>query len=199
MAKLYWIWSTMGAGKSLNLIQTAFNYEERGMQTLLLTSAIDDRHGKGKITSRLGISRDAEIFSPDKDLYSDHLVPAAQAGMGCVLVDEGQFLSRRNVEDLARAVDTLNLPVMVWGLRTDFLGNLFEGSNALFSLADELREMRTLCHCGKKATMVLRRDANGNAVSEGPQVQIGGNDSYTPLCRKHWAQAIAQSRSSSIT
>ena len=177
MAKLHYIYSTMGAGKTLNLIQTAFNYEERGMQTLLLTTAIDDRYGKGKITSRLGVSRDAHVFSPDQDLYSDHLVPAAQASIACVLIDEGQFMSRRNVEDLARAVDTLNLPAMVWGLRTDFLGNPFEGSAALFALADELREMRTLCHCGKKATMVLRSDAEGNAVSEGPQVQIGGNDS----------------------
>ncbi|SDO40389.1 thymidine kinase [Sulfitobacter litoralis] len=197
MAKLHYIYSTMGAGKTLNLIQTAFNYEERGMQTLLLTTAIDDRYGKGKITSRLGVSRDAHVFSPDQDLYSDHLVPAAQAGFACVLIDEGQFMSRRNVEDLARAVDTLNLPAMVWGLRTDFLGNPFEGSAALFALADELREMRTLCHCGKKATMVLRSDADGNAVSEGPQVQIGGNDSYTPVCRKHWAQSIAQSRAKS--
>lgn len=198
MAKLHYIYSTMGAGKTLNLIQTAFNYEERGMQTLLLTTAIDDRYEKGKITSRLGVSRDAHVFSPDQDLYSDHLVPAAQAGLACVLIDEGQFMSRRNVEDLARAVDTLNLPAMVWGLRTDFVGYPFEGSAALFALADELREMRTLCHCGKKATMVLRSDAEGNAISEGPQVQIGGNDSYQPVCRKHWAQSITKSRAKSI-
>lgn len=197
MAKLHYIYSTMGAGKSLNLIQTAFNYEERGMRTLLLTAAIDDRYGDGRITSRLGVSRDAFVFSPEQDLYSDHLVPAAQAGMACVLIDEGQFMSRRNVEDLTKAVDTLNLPCMVWGLRSDFLGNPFEGSAALFALADEMREMRTLCHCGKKATMVLRRDAEGNAVSDGPQVQIGGNDSYIPMCRKHWTQAIALSRTAS--
>lgn len=198
MAKLHFIYATMGSGKSLALIQTAFNYEERGMRTLLLTASVDNRYGRGKITSRLGISRDASVFSPNQDLYADHLLPASQAGVSCVLVDEGQFLSRRNVNDLARAVDDLGLPVMVWGLRTDFRGSLFEGSAALFALADEIRELKTICHCGRKATMVLRRDACGKAVSEGPQIQIGASN-YTPLCRAHWAQALAEIEPAPVT
>lgn len=187
MAKLHFIYSTMNAGKSAQLLQTEFNYRERGMNCLLLTAALDDRYGTGKITSRLGLSAEAQIFKPE-DCLTEILVAAKNNGISCVLVDESQFLTSKQVGELADAVDQLNLPVMAYGLRTDFQGNLFEGSAALMALADDLREMRTICHCGKKATMVLRRDGEGNPTLTGEQIQIGGNDTYEALCRYHWTQ-----------
>lgn len=189
MAKLHFVYSTMNAGKSAQLLQTEFNYRERGMKCLLLTASIDDRFGKCKITSRIGISADAEIFSTDDDLLEKFLRPAAAEGIACVLIDEAQFLTRKQVEQVCEAVDTLRLPVMAYGLRTNFQGNLFEGSQALMALSDELREIRTICHCNKKATMVLRKDADGKPTLEGDEVQVGGNETYVALCRRHWAQA----------
>jgi len=194
VAKLHFNFATMGAGKSMQLLQTRFNYLERGMNCLLLTAAIDDRFGTAKITSRMGISAEAHVFSPDDDLMTRYLLAAKEAEIACILVDEAQFLTRDQVQQLARAVDMLGIPVMAYGLRTDFRGRLFEGSEALLAIADELREIRTICHCGSKATMVLRKDGDGRPTLEGDQVQIGGNDSYVPLCRKHWMKAHAEAR-----
>lgn len=191
MAKLHFIHAAMNAGKSSLLLQTAFNYRERGMACVLFTAAVDDRAGHGIIASRLGISMQAHTFSRDTDL-TPTLLQAARDQVACVLIDEAQFLTKAQVAQLCRAVDHHNLPVMAYGLRTDFQGNLFEGSQLLLARADELREARTICHCGKKATMVLRKDAQGAPVLEGPQVQIGGNDAYESVCRKHWDEAHAQ-------
>jgi thymidine kinase len=188
MAKLHFTHAAMNAGKSSLLLQTNFNYGERGMRCMLLTAAFDTRSGKGKIASRLGMSAEAHTFMANTDL-TPLLQEAADAGVACVLVDEAQFLSRAQVGQLCWAVDNLGLPVMAYGLRTDFQGHLFEGSAALMALADEIREARTICHCGKKATMVLRKDAQGKAILDGPQVQIGGNESYESVCRKHWQEA----------
>lgn len=188
MAKLHFIYAAMNAGKSSLLLQTAFNYRERGMACALFTAAVDDRAGHGVIASRLGISMQAQTFAKDTDL-SAALQQAADDQVACVLIDEAQFLTKAQVAQLCRAVDQHNVPVMAYGLRTDFQGNLFEGSQILLARADELREARTICHCGKKATMVLRKDEHGHPVFEGPQVQIGGNDAYESVCRKHWDQA----------
>lgn len=199
MAKLYFTYSSMNAGKSTLLLQASHNYRERGMRTLLLTAALDDRAGAGRIASRIGISEAAEMFAPEDDLLAliDARLKAAEATpdkgrLACVLVDEAQFLTRDQVWQLARAADDLGLPVMCYGLRTDFRGELFPGSQALMALADSLREARTICHCGRKATMVARMDAEGRAMSTGAQVEIGGNDRYVPLCRVHWRAAIAK-------
>lgn len=189
MAKLHFLYATMGAGKSAALLQVNFNYAERGMSCLLMTAALDTRAGHGVISSRLGLRAPAETFEAGTDLFADHLAPAARRGCACALIDEAQFLSRDQVDQIARAVDVLDLPVMAYGLRTDFTGHLFDGSAALMAMADELREMRTICHCGAKATMVARLDGQGCPTLTGAQVEIGGNDRYIPLCRKHWRQA----------
>lgn len=188
MAKLYFHYSTMNAGKSTLLLQAAHNYRERGMEVLLLTAAVDDRHGSGRIASRIGLAAAAEIFLPEDDLL---MRLGAERGLACVFVDEAQFLTREQVWQLARAVDDLGLPVMCYGLRVDFRSELFPGSAALLALADELREVRTICHCGRKATMVVRV-ADGRPVLEGDQVQIGGNESYLSLCRRHWREAVGR-------
>lgn len=188
MAKLHFIHAAMNAGKSSLLLQTNFNYQERGMHCTLFTAAIDTRAGHGIIASRLGLQAQAHVFAPDTDLRPA-LTTAAEGGAACVLVDEAQFLTRAQVADLCWAVDSLNLPVMAYGLRTDFRGQFFPGSQALMAVADEVREARTICHCGKKATMVLRKNRDGHPVLDGPQVQIGGNDSYESVCRKHWVAA----------
>ena len=188
MAKLYFHYSTMNAGKSTILLQASYNYRERGMETYLLTAAIDGRAGVGRIGSRIGISAEAEMFDDTDDLQA-RIAARLQAGpCACVFVDEAQFLTERQVWQLARVVDDLNLPVMCYGLRVDFLGRLFPGSATLLALADEMREVRTICHCGRKATMVVRRDAGGRALTEGAQVQIGGNETYVSLCRRHWRE-----------
>lgn len=190
MAKLYFHYSTMNAGKSTVLLQASHNYIERGMQTYLLTAQFDNRAGEGRIASRIGIGAKADTFAPDNDLFSNIETRMNSAPCACIFIDEAQFLTRDQVWQLARAVDDLNVPVMCYGLRVDFRGELFPGSAALLALADEMREVRTICHCGKKATMVVRQDGDGKAQSEGEQVQIGGNDTYVSLCRKHWREAI---------
>jgi thymidine kinase len=205
MAKLYFTYSSMNAGKSTLLLQASHNYRERGMRTLLLTAALDSRAGPGRIASRIGIAAEAETFGPDDDLLAllGAQAAAAEAAcargdggrLACVLVDEAQFLSPAQVWQLAEAADDLALPVMCYGLRTDFRGELFPGSAVLMALADSLREARTICHCGRKATMVARIDAQGRALSVGAQVEIGGDDRYEPLCRRHWRAAIAAGRS----
>ena len=192
MAKLYFNYSSMNAGKSTILLQASHNYRERGMHTLLMTSAHDDRAGKGKIASRIGLSVEAELFRPDTNLYDFIEREHQKQALACVFIDEAQFLSKAQVWQLARAVDDLGVPVMCYGLRVDFQGNLFPGSAALLAWADEMREVRTICHCGKKATMVVRKDENGQVLSSGDQIVIGGNDRYVSLCRRHWREEMGE-------
>jgi thymidine kinase len=186
MAKLYFYYSSMNAGKSTTLLQADFNYRERGMATMLWTAGVDDRHGVGRIASRIGLASPAHAFDAATGLF-DAVAARADAGpLACVLVDEAQFLSRAQVLDLARVCDDLGIPVLCYGLRTDFQGELFEGSAALLGLADMLVELKAVCECGAKATMNLRIDAAGHAVAEGAQTAIGGNERYLALCRKHF-------------
>ena len=193
MAKLYFHYSTMNAGKSTTLLQAAHNYRERGMDTYLLTAQFDKRAGDGRIASRIGIGEDADTFAPGEDIF-DKIKARQEAGpISCAFVDEAQFLDAEQVWQLARAVDDLNVPVMCYGLRVDFLGKLFPGSATLLAIADEMREARTICHCGKKATMVIRKDDDGRVMTDGAQVQIGGNETYISLCRRHWREAVASS------
>ena len=190
MAKLYFHYSTMNAGKSTLLLQASHNYRERGMDTYLLTARWDDRAGAGKIGSRIGLASEADTFGVADNLFDKIEARLAQGAVACVFIDEAQFLSKQQVWQLARAVDDLGVPVMCYGLRVDFRGELFPGSAALLAWADEMREVRTICHCGKKATMVVRRDASGKALKDGAQVQIGGNETYVSLCRRHWREEI---------
>ena len=189
MAKLYFQYSTMNAGKSTLLLQASHNYRERGMNTYLLTAQFDNRVGEGQIGSRIGISQDADTFAPGQNLYDRIETHLAKNTCACVFIDEAQFLEEEQVWQLAQAVDDLKVPVMCYGLRVDFQGKLFPGSAALLALADEMREIRTICHCGKKATMVIRQNENGETLTEGDQVQIGGNETYVSLCRRHWREA----------
>ena len=190
MAKLYFNYSTMNAGKSTVLLQASHNYIERGMQTYLLTAQFDNRAGKGTIKSRIGIGCAADTFAPGEDLFAKIAMRLDQGPVACVFIDEAQFLEPDQVWQLARAVDDLGVPIMCFGLRVDFQGGLFPGSAALLALSDEMREVRTICHCGKKATMVIRKDANGKVTRVGAQVQIGGNETYVSLCRRHWREAV---------
>ncbi len=190
MAKLYFHYSTMNAGKSTVLLQASHNYRERGMQTYLLTARFDNRAGAGRIASRIGIAAEADTFGPETDLLAAIQSRQATGPVACVFIDEAQFLSEDQVWQLARAVDDLKVPIMCYGLRVDFQGKLFPGSAALLALSDEMREVRTICHCGKKATMVVRQDETGAVLREGAQVQIGGNDTYVSLCRRHWRKAM---------
>ena len=190
MAKLHFNYSTMNAGKSTLLLQASYNYVERGMETYLLTADFDHRSGEGTIASRIGISAPADTYGPEADLHAMIAARLARGDVACVFVDEAQWLSRAQVWQLARAVDDLGVPVMCYGLKVDFRGELFPGSAALLALSDEIREVRTICHCGRKATMVVRLDAEGRAVTEGPQVEVGGNDRYVSLCRRHFRERI---------
>ncbi len=192
MAKLYFHYSTMNAGKSTLLLQASHNYEERGMATFLLTARLDTRAGEGRIGSRIGIGRAAEKFAAGDDLFARISARLDEGPCACVFVDEAQFLEPAQVWQLARAVDDLKVPVMCYGLRVDFRGELFPGSATLLALADEMREVRTICHCGKKATMVVRQGPDGKVLREGAQVQIGGNESYVSLCRRHWRAAMGE-------
>jgi thymidine kinase len=189
MAKLYFNYSTMNAGKSTVLLQASHNYIERGMQTFLLTAQLDNRAGHGRIESRIGIGADADTFTPGDDLFARIRTRLAEGPCACIFVDEAQFLDPAQVWQLARVVDDLNVPVMCFGLRVDFRGQLFPGSAALLALADEMREVRTICHCGRKATMVVRKGPDGQVLTDGDQVVIGGNDRYVSLCRRHWREA----------
>ena len=192
MAKLYFSYSAMNARKSTILLQASHNYQERGMQSLLLTAKIDTRAGPGEIASRIGLSADAFTFREDTDLFSLIKKSDFEKKRSCVLVDEAQFLSKKQVWQLARVADQLDLPVMCYGLRTDFQGKLFEGSGELLAIADDIREIRTICHCGRKATMVVRQSADGKVVKDGAQIEIGGNDKYISLCRRHWSEAMGE-------
>ena len=190
MAKLYFNYSTMNAGKSTLLLQASHNYREGGMDTYLITAQFDNRAGMGRIASRIGIGEGADTFGPDEDLFEKLKARFATGPVACVFIDEAQFLSKEQVWQLARAVDDLGVPVMAYGLRVDFQGNLFPGSAALLAWADEMREVRTICHCGKKATMVVRKGPDGVPMKDGDQVVIGGNETYQSLCRKHWRAAV---------
>ncbi len=190
MAKLYFHYSTMNAGKSTLLLQASHNYYERGMETYLLTANLDNRAGTGQIASRIGIGEEADTFTTADNLFQTLETRLKAGPCACVFVDEAQFLTKAQVWQLARAVDDLNLPVMCYGLRVDFRGELFPGSAALLALADEMREVKTICYCGKKATMVVRQGPDGKVLKQGAQVQIGGNETYVSLCRKHWRDAV---------
>lgn len=192
MAKLYFYYSAMNAGKTTTLLQSAHNYHERGMRTLLFTPRLDNRYGDGVVASRIGLKADGRIFTRDDDLLrmaQDDV--GARGPLHCVLVDEAQFLSKAQVWQLTEIVDRLKIPVLSYGLRTDFRGELFEGSQYLLAWADNLVEIKTICHTGKKATMVVRVDEHGHAVSDGPQVEIGGNDRYVSVSRSEFKKIMA--------
>jgi thymidine kinase len=190
MAKLYFNYSTMNAGKSTLLLQASHNYHENGMTTYLMTARIDGRAGDGRIGSRIGIGVPADTFIAGEDLFAKVTERLKQGTVACIFVDEAQFLEPAQVWQLARVVDDLDLPVLCYGLRVDFRGELFPGSATLLALADEMREVRTICRCGRKATMVIRQDDHGHPLTQGEQVQIGGNETYVSLCRRHWREAV---------
>lgn len=188
MAQLYFYYSAMNAGKSTALLQSEYNYSERGMNARLLTARIDDRFGPGRICSRIGLEKEACTFDADTDLlawYQDY-----SGHTDCILVDEAQFLTCEQVEQLAHIVDELDIPVLCYGIRTDFQGKLFPGSERLLAISDKLKELKTVCHCGRKAIMVARLDKHGHAIREGAQVVIGGNERYVSMCRKHYKEAV---------
>ena len=192
MAKLYFYYASMNAGKSTNLLQADFNYRERGMRTMLFTAAVDDRFAAGTIMSRIGLAAPATPFDAATDLSALVLAGHARDALACVLVDEAQFLSAAQVDQLATVADTHGVPVMCFGLRTDFRGELFPGSARLLALADALVEIKSVCACGRKATMNLRMDDQGRAIAEGRQTEIGGNERYVALCRRHFTEALAE-------
>lgn len=188
MAKLYFYYSSMNAGKSTALLQSSYNYKERGMNTLVMTPRLDDRYGAGKVTSRIGIEAEATSFGRDDQLFEIVRSINAEQSLHCVLIDEAQFLTRDQVFELGDVTDKLNIPVLAYGLRTDFQGEPFEGSKYLLAWSDNLKEIKAICHCGSKAIMVIRLDGDGNAVTKGSQVEIGGNDRYISMCRKHFKE-----------
>ena len=194
MAKLYFSYSTMNAGKSTVLLQASHNYGERGMKTMLFTAELDNRSKVGNISSRIGLSEKASTFNNDDNLFSLVEKRLKTDKISCVFVDEAQFLTEKQVWELSDVVEILNIPVMCFGLRTDFQGKLFEGSSSLLAIADELKEIKTICHCGKKANMVVRVDSNGKVLKEGAQIEIGGNEKYISLCRKHWKNEMENNR-----
>lgn len=189
MAKLYFRYSAMNAGKSIDLLKVAYNYEERGQEVLLFTSALDKRYGVGNITSRIGVQKDAVAIEQDFDVYKYVLdyINNSNKKISCVLVDEAQFLTKHHIKQLSNVVDNFDIPVICYGLRTDFKGELFEGSYYLLALGDSIEEIKTICHCGRKATMNMRV-SNGKPVYNGEQIQIGGNESYIAVCRKHYKE-----------
>ena len=186
MAKLYFNYSSMNAGKSTALLQANHNYLERGMKTKMFTFFGDNRYEENKIVSRIGISADANSFSEATDLFQNLIEDKELKKIKCVLIDEAQFLKKNQVEQLGKIVDELDIAVLAFGIRTDFQGELFEGSKYLLAWADNLKEIKTVCWCGRKATMVVRLDSKGNILSEGQQLEIGGNEKYVPLCRAHF-------------
>ena len=197
-SKLYFYYSAMNAGKSTILLQSSYNYGERGMRTLILLPEIDTRDKKGKVTSRVGLEADAVTFNPSDNLLGVVSRHHETTPIHCVLVDEAQFLTKRQVRQLSDVCDQLDVPVLAYGLRTDFQGNLFEGSSQLLAWADSMHEIKTICHCGRKATMVLRIDADGHAVKDGQQIQIGGNDRYVSVCRLHFKEGMSERRSDEL-
>lgn len=191
MAKLYFNYSSMNAGKSTMLLQASYNYQERGMHTVIFTAAFDDRAGVGRVASRIGLSQQAQTFDEHTDIFAVVAKMHAEKPIACVFLDEANFLSKHHVWQLAKIVDDLSIPVMTYGLRTDFQGKLFPGSMELLAIADELREIRTICHCGRKATMVARYGTDGKVITQGAQIDVGGNEKYVSYCRRHWLEAVA--------
>lgn len=198
MAKLYFYYSAMNAGKSTTLLQSSYNYRERGMSTMILQPEIDTRAGSGVVASRIGIEAQAITFTTADNLLNVVRRSNDTSAIHCVLVDEAQFLTKQQVRQLSDVCDEIDIPVMAYGLRTDFQGNLFQGSEHLLAWADSLCEIKTICHCGRKATMVLRIDANGRAIKDGQQVQIGGNDRYLSVCRQHFKRGMSQRASNEL-
>ncbi|WNJ94948.1 thymidine kinase [Vibrio ruber] len=192
MAQMYFYYSAMNAGKSTTLLQSSFNYRERGMNPVIYTAAIDDRFGVGKVSSRIGLEEEAYLFGETSDLFQEIDQLHQQMKVDCILIDECQFLSKEQVYQLTDVVDRLGIPVLCYGLRSDFKGELFPGSQHLLAWADKLVELKTICHCGKKANMVVRVDAQGQPIAEGAQVDIGGNDRYVSVCRKHYKEALGR-------
>ena len=190
MAKLFFYYSSMNAGKSTSLLQSSYNYRERGMNTLVLAPELDDRYGVGRVTSRIGLETAATHFSTTDDLFNLVSRRCSEGPLHCVLIDEAQFLTKPQVFQLGQVTDSLDIPVLAYGLRTDFQGEPFEGSKYLLAWSDNLNELKAICHCGSKATMVVRLDEAGNAITEGSQVEIGGNDRYVSMCRKHFRQTF---------
>ncbi|MBA6232914.1 MULTISPECIES: thymidine kinase [unclassified Colwellia] len=190
MAQLYFYYSSMNAGKSTHLLQSSYNYRERGLTTAIYTAQIDDRFAKGKVASRLGIDADAFLFDDSINMLVDIKNKHQAKKIDCVLIDEAQFLSTEQVKQLTDVVDLLHIPVLAYGIRTDFLGETFSGSAALLAWADKLVELKTICHCGRKANFVIRQDEYGVPVKVGQQVEVGGNERYEPLCRAHFKQLV---------
>jgi thymidine kinase len=199
MAKLYFYYAAMNAGKSTTLLQADFNYRERGMETMLWTAAFDDRSGEGTIGSRIALSAPARTYDEDVDLFAGVGEELKKRRLHCVLIDEAQFLTQRHVLELCEVADKLHIPVLCYGLRTDFQGKLFPGSAALLALADSLVELKAVCECGRKATMNLRVDAEGHAVASGAQTEIGGNDRYVALCRRHFFERLREGEARQLT
>ena len=199
MAKLYFYYAAMNAGKSTTLLQTDFNYRERGMETMLWAAAHDDRSGAGTINSRIALSAPAHTYDESVDLFTAISDELKRRALDCIFVDEAQFLSQRHVLQLCEIADQVGIPVLCYGLRTDFQGKLFPGSAALLALADSLVELKAVCECGRKATMNLRVDADGHAVASGEQTEIGGNDRYMALCRKHFFERLNESRARQLS
>ena len=188
MAKMYFYYSSMNAGKSTALLQSSYNYRERGMNTLVMAPELDDRYGAGKVTSRIGLESEAITFRPEQDLLDIVKTRLEESPLHCVLIDEAQFLTKEQVFQLGEVSDALNIPVLAYGLRTDFQGEPFEGSKYLLAWSDNLKELKAICHCGSKATMVVRMDEQGEPMREGSQIEIGGNDRYVSMCRKHFKE-----------
>jgi len=190
MAKIYFYYSAMNAGKSTTLLQSAYNYEERGMRVLKLVPMLDTRAGVGRIQSRIGLEAEARAIPATENVFDLVAHEHRAQAVACVLIDEAQFLSPAQVREACDVADLLGIPVLCYGLRTDFQAKLFPGSAELLGLADDLIELKTICHCGRKATMNLRVGADGQAVKEGSQVEIGGNDRYVAMCRRHFKEAL---------
>ncbi|MBM38151.1 MAG: thymidine kinase [Woeseia sp.] len=188
MAKLYFYYSSMNAGKSTALLQSSYNYKERGMKTMVFSPFVDNRYGEGKVTSRIGINASAISFKEDDNVFAVIERKHLKESLSCILVDEAQFLTRDQVFQLGDVTDKLNIPVLAYGLRTNFQGEPFEGSKYLLAWSDNIEEIKAICHCGKKATMVLRVDKNGNTITKGSEVKIGGNNRYISVCRKHFKE-----------
>ena len=188
MAKLYFNYSSMNAGKSTMLLQANHNYIERGMQPEIYTSNVDKRFGESEIVSRIGLKSKSNLFDIKTDIYKEILNKNDKKEIDCVLIDEAQFLTKNQVKQLGDIVDLLDIPVLTFGIRTDFQGNLFEGSKYLLAWADNLKEIKTVCHCGRKATMVLRLNEYGQITEDGNQIDIGGEEKYVSVCRKHFKE-----------